>query len=66
MQGKVFISYRRSETSWAARAVFERMRRDRDLQDRVFIDIEGLRLGTNYVQVLDDHLEDPEPRAWPR
>ncbi len=60
MQGKVFINYRRSDTAWAARALFERLRREPDLHDRVFIDIEGLRLGTNYVQVIDEHLEGCE------
>ena len=37
--GKVFISYRRSESAWAARALFERLRQE--LGDRVFIDPEG-------------------------
>jgi formylglycine-generating enzyme required for sulfatase activity len=58
MAGKIFISYRRSETAWAARALFERPRREFD--DRVFIDIEGLSLGIDYTKVIDAHLADCE------
>jgi sulfatase modifying factor 1 len=58
MAGKIFISYRRSETAWAARALFERLRREFD--DRVFIDIEGLSLGIDYTNVIDAHLEGCE------
>jgi formylglycine-generating enzyme required for sulfatase activity len=58
MTGKIFISYRRSETAWAARALFERLRREFD--ERVFIDIEGLSLGIDYTQVIDAHLEGCE------
>lgn len=55
MAGKIFISYRRSETAWAARALFERLWRE--FGDRVFIDIEGLTLGTDYTKVIDAHLD---------
>jgi hypothetical protein len=58
MAGKIFISYRRSETAWAARALFERLWRE--FGDRVFIDIEGLTLGTDYTQVIDAHLDGCE------
>lgn len=58
MVGKIFISYRRSETAWAARALFERLWRE--FGDRVFIDIEGLRLGIDYTKVIDEHLEGCE------
>jgi formylglycine-generating enzyme required for sulfatase activity len=58
MAGKIFISYRRSETSWAARALFERLWRE--FGDRVFIDIEGLTLGTDYTTVIDAHLDGCE------
>jgi formylglycine-generating enzyme required for sulfatase activity len=58
MTGKIFISYRRSETAWAARALFERLRREFD--ERVFIDIEGLSLGIDYTKVIDAHLEGCE------
>jgi formylglycine-generating enzyme required for sulfatase activity len=58
MAGKIFISYRRSETSWAARALFERLWRE--FGDRVFIDIEGLTLGTDYTKVIDTHLDGCE------
>ena len=58
MAGKIFISYRRSETAWAARALFERLWRE--FPERVFIDIEGLSLGIDYTQVIDEHLDGCE------
>jgi hypothetical protein len=58
MEGRIFISYRRSETAWAARALFERLRRE--FGERVFIDIEGLSLGTDFTKIIDEHLEDCE------
>jgi formylglycine-generating enzyme required for sulfatase activity len=58
MAGKIFISYRRSETAWAARALFERLWRE--FPERVFIDIEGLSLGTKFNEVIDAHLEGCE------
>ena len=55
MTGRVFISYRRSETAWAARAVFERLWRE--FPQRVFIDLETITLGADFTQELDHHLE---------
>ncbi len=58
MAGKVFISYRRSETAWAARAVFERLWRE--FPQRVFIDLETIALGADFTRELDHHLEHCE------
>jgi formylglycine-generating enzyme required for sulfatase activity len=52
--GRIFISYRRSDTSWAARALFERLRQD--FPGRVFIDVESIALGHDFVTVIDEHL----------
>jgi formylglycine-generating enzyme len=56
--GKVFISYRRSETSWAARAVFERLWRE--FPQRVFIDLESIGLGADFTRIIDEHLRGCE------
>jgi formylglycine-generating enzyme len=56
--GKVFISYRRSETSWAARAVFERLWRE--FPQRVFIDLESISLGADFTRIIDEHLRGCE------
>ena len=58
MAGRVFISYRRSETAWAARAVFERLWRE--FPQRVFIDLETIALGADFTRELDHHLEHCE------
>ena len=52
---KVFVSYRREDTAWAARAVYESLRQAfaRD----VFIDIETISVGKKFAAVIDDHLE---------
>ena len=50
MAGRVFISYRRSETAWAARAVFERLWRE--FPQRVFIDLETIALGADFTREL--------------
>ncbi|MEY2688807.1 MAG: hypothetical protein RL375_3005 [Pseudomonadota bacterium] len=55
MAGKIFISYRRSETAWAARALFERL--VRRFPERVFIDLEGIELGSVFTEAIDRHLE---------
>lgn len=52
---KVFISYRREDTAWAARAVFERLRQA--FPKDVFIDIETIGLGKKFADVIDQHLE---------
>ena len=58
MAGRVFISYRRSETAWAARAVFERLWRE--FPQRVFIDLESIALGADFAHIIDQHLEGCE------
>lgn len=56
MAGKIFISYRRSENDWQARALFERLWRH--FPHRVFIDLEGLKPGAEFADVIDEHLEE--------
>lgn len=57
--GKIFISYRRSESSKDARAVYERLCRDFGEQ-KVFIDLEGIAPGDDFVELLEHHLEGCE------
>lgn len=52
---KVFISYRREDTAWAARAVCERLRQG--LGEDVFIDIDGIPYGLEFAKVIDQHLD---------
>ena len=55
MQGKIFISYRRSDSLWPARALFERLWRS--FPERIFIDLEGIELGVDFSRAIDAHLE---------
>lgn len=57
--GKIFISYRRSDSSKDARAVYERLRREFGEQ-RVFIDLEGIAPGEDFVELLERNLDGCE------
>lgn len=56
MPGHVFISYRRSDSTKDARALFERLRREFGDQ-RVFIDLEGIDPGEDFVDSLERQLD---------
>eukprot|EP01041_Mallomonas_annulata_P019814 gene19814-39325_t len=57
--GKIFISYRRSDSTKDARAVYERLRREFGEQ-RVFIDFEGIAPGEDFVDLLERNLDGCE------
>lgn len=57
--GKIFISYRRSDSTKDARAVYERLRREFGEQ-RVFIDFEGIAPGEDFVELLERNLDGCE------
>jgi TIR domain len=50
MHGTIFISYRRAESLVEARALYERLARD--FPGRVFIDLEGIDFGDDFVESL--------------
>lgn len=50
----IFISYRRADAGWTARALFERLRHS--FQSRVFIDVSGTSLGSDYAERIDESL----------
>lgn len=57
--GKIFISYRRSDSSKDARAVYERLCREFGEQ-KVFIDLEGIAPGDDFVELLEHNLDGCE------
>lgn len=57
MSASIFISYRRRESSKDARAVYERLRQNFG-DDRVFMDLEGIRLGEDFVDRLESQLQE--------
>lgn len=54
--GKIFISYRRADSSKDARAVYERLR-GLFGKRRVFIDLEDIAPGADFVDVLERNLD---------
>lgn len=55
MAGNIFISYRRSDSIKDARALYERLARDFGEQ-RIFVDLEGIDPGDDFVASLDGQL----------
>ena len=59
MSSNIFISYRRTGSAKDARALFERL--CRELSDhRVFIDLEGIEPGEDFVVSLERQLDNCE------
>jgi TIR domain len=56
MADKIFISYRRAEAIKDARALFERLAREFG-EERVFIDVDGIEPGEDFVAYLHQQLE---------
>ena len=57
MAAGIFISYRRSDATKDARAVYERLGREFGARS-VFMDIEGLQYGDDFVEALAQQLTD--------
>ena len=56
MSGNIFISYRRSDSAKDARAIYERLRREFG-ENKVFIDLEGIEPGEDFVESLERQLD---------
>jgi hypothetical protein len=52
MSGQIFISYRREESRWSARSLYDRLcaRFDRK---QIFMDIDAIALGDDFVQAIE-------------
>jgi len=57
--GKIFISYRRADSSKDAWAVYERLCREFGKR-HVFIDLEGIAPGDDFVELLERNLDGCE------
>ena len=55
MAAGIFISYRRQDSTVHARAVFERLRAEFG-NDDVFMDLEGVEIGEDFIELLDRQL----------
>ncbi|MGB1254346.1 MAG: TIR domain-containing protein [Thiolinea sp.] len=54
---KAFISYRRQDSAGHVRAIHDRLRQHFH-PDQIFMDVEDIPLGTDFVTVLDSNLQD--------
>ena len=59
MSGNIFVSYRRSNGIKDARALYERLRREFG-EHRVFVDLEGIEPGEDFIVALDRQLDGCE------
>jgi hypothetical protein len=59
MSGKIFISYRRNDSRNQARMIYEAFLR-RMPRENVFMDIDTIPLGVNFVKVLEGWVEQCE------
>jgi hypothetical protein len=55
MTGKVFISYRRDDSSGNAGRLHDRLQREFG-HDLLFMDVDGIPLGANFVKVLGEEV----------
>jgi hypothetical protein len=57
MSGQIFISYRRDESRWLARSLYDRLvaRFDRN---QLFIDIDAIALGEDFVKAIENKVDE--------
>jgi hypothetical protein len=55
MSGQIFISYRREESRWSARSLYDRLTARFD-QKQVFMDIDGIALGDDFVKEIENRV----------
>jgi hypothetical protein len=56
MSGQIFISYRREESRWSARSLYDRLTARFDQQ--VFMDIDAIALGDDFVREIENRVGD--------
>lgn len=55
---KIFISYRRSDSHWAAHEIFERLKKiARKSRDKIFIDLESIKPGEDFVKSIERNVK---------
>jgi hypothetical protein len=52
MNGQIFISYRREESRWSARSLYDRLCAHFD-RKQIFMDIDAIALGDDFVKVIE-------------
>jgi hypothetical protein len=59
MAGKIFISYRRGDSRYQARMIYEAFQRVLP-RENIFMDVDTIPLGVNFVKVLESWVEQCE------
>src|SRR5262245_26636397 len=54
MTGKIFLSYRRDDTTWFAQALFGQL--ERSFPGELFMDVRGIEPGRDFVRVLEQQV----------
>jgi TIR domain len=57
MSGQIFISYRREESRWSARSLYDRLAARFD-RKQIFMDIDGLALGEDFVKAIEKRVAE--------
>ena len=52
MSGQIFISYRRGESRWSARSMYDRLAAHFD-RKQIFIDVDTLKPGVDFVEAIE-------------
>ena len=52
MNGQIFISYRREESRWSARSLYDRLCGHFD-RKQIFMDIDAIALGDDFVKAIE-------------
>jgi hypothetical protein len=53
MSGQIFISYRRDESRWSARSLYDRLAARFD-RNQIFMDIDAIALGEDFVKAIEN------------
>ena len=57
MTGKIFLSYRRDDTTWFARALFSQLERSFPAET-LFMDVKGIEPGQDFVRAIEKQVMD--------
>lgn len=57
MTGKIFLSYRRDDTTWFARALFSQLERSFPAE-ALFMDVKGIEPGQDFVRAIEKQVMD--------
>src|SRR6476660_8974143 len=57
MSGQIFISYRREESRWSARSLYDRLTAH-FAREQIFMDIDGIRPGADFVKTIEKKVSE--------